>query len=123
MGTARRQLSSSTRRWTHDAILTQVWAQDQGEGLYLPCSCGLEREAMIGISMSADFKVDDQVSWNSGAGHVSGMITRVHTADFKVKGYTHHASVDAPQYEIKSSKTDHLIRSRLSEYHLSRIWS
>ena len=58
--------------------------------------------------MSADFKVDDQVSWNSEAGHVSGTITRVHTADFRVNGYTHRASVDAPQYEIKSSKTEHV---------------
>ena len=58
--------------------------------------------------MSATFKIDDQVSWNSEAGHVSGTVTRVHTADFKVNGYTHHANVDAPQYEIKSSKTDHV---------------
>jgi hypothetical protein len=32
----------------------------------------------------------------------------VHKSDFKVKGYTHHASVDAPQYEIRSSKTEHI---------------
>ena len=31
-----------------------------------------------------------------------------HTSDFKVKGYTHHASTEAPQYEIKSSKTEHI---------------
>lgn len=24
------------------------------------------------------------------------------------KGYTHHATVDDPQYEIKSDKTDHI---------------
>jgi hypothetical protein len=48
------------------------------------------------------------VSWNSEAGRVSGTIVRVRTRNFKVKGYTHHASADAPQYEIKSSKTDHV---------------
>ena len=58
--------------------------------------------------MSATFKIDDQVSWNSEAGHVSGTVMRVHMADFKVDGYTRHASVEAPQYEIKSSKTDHV---------------
>ncbi len=55
-----------------------------------------------------DFKIGDQVSWNSEAGRVSGRIIRVHTSDFKVNGYTHHASTEAPQYEIKSSKTEHI---------------
>ena len=54
------------------------------------------------------FKIHDRVSWNSEAGRVSGTITRVHTREFEVKGYTHHASPDDPQYEIKSSKTDHI---------------
>jgi hypothetical protein len=54
------------------------------------------------------FKIHDRVSWNSEAGRVSGTIVRVRTRNFKVKGYTHHASTDAPQYEIKSSKTDHV---------------
>lgn len=58
--------------------------------------------------MTRSFKVGDHVSWNSEAGRVSGTVTRVHTRDFAVNGYTHHASVDAPQYEIKSSKTDHV---------------
>lgn len=53
------------------------------------------------------FNIHDRVSWNSEAGRVSGTITRVHTREFEVKGYTHHASPDDPQYEIKSSKTDH----------------
>jgi hypothetical protein len=53
-------------------------------------------------------KIHDRVSWNSEAGRVSGTITRVHTREFKVKGFTHHASADDPQYEIKSSKTDHI---------------
>jgi len=54
------------------------------------------------------FKVGDHVHWNSEAGHVSGTIVRVHTQNFQVNGYTHHASRDDPQYEIKSSKTDHI---------------
>ena len=53
------------------------------------------------------FKIHDRVSWNSEAGRVSGTITSVHTREFKVRGYTHHASPDDPQYEIKS-KTDHI---------------
>ena len=58
--------------------------------------------------MAEDFKVGDRVTWNSEAGHVSGTIIKVHTKDADYKGHTHHASVDAPQYEIKSSKTDHI---------------
>jgi hypothetical protein len=54
------------------------------------------------------FKVHDRVSWNSEAGRVSGTIVRVHMRNFDVKGYTHHASAEAPQYEIKSSKTEHV---------------
>ena len=58
--------------------------------------------------MSERFKVGDHVRWNSEAGHVSGRITKVHTSDFDWHGYTHHASEDDPQYEIKSDKTDHV---------------
>jgi hypothetical protein len=54
------------------------------------------------------FKVGDRVSWNSQAGHVSGKIIKVHTTDVEYKGYTHHASKDEPQYEIRSDKTDHI---------------
>jgi hypothetical protein len=54
------------------------------------------------------FEVGDHVTWNSEAGHVSGTIVRVHTKDVDYKGYTHHASRDEPQYEIKSDKTDHI---------------
>ena len=57
--------------------------------------------------MPERFKVGDQVRWNSEAGHVSGAIIRVHTRDFDYKGHTHHDS-ESPQYEIKSSKTDHI---------------
>lgn len=58
--------------------------------------------------MSQTFKIGDHVSWNSEAGHVSGRIIAVHTSDFDYKGYTHRASPDDPQYEIKSDKTDHI---------------
>ncbi|WP_298868231.1 DUF2945 domain-containing protein [Microbacterium sp.] len=58
--------------------------------------------------MSERFKIGDHVTWNSEAGHVSGRITEVHTADFDYKGHTHRASEKDPQYEIKSDKTDHV---------------
>jgi hypothetical protein len=55
-----------------------------------------------------NFKTGDHVRWNSEAGHVTGTIIKVHTSDFNYKGYTHHASKEEPQYEIKSDKTDHV---------------
>lgn len=55
-----------------------------------------------------NFKVGDNVSWNSEAGHVSGTIIKVHTKDFDYKGHTHHATKEEPQYEIKSHKSDHI---------------
>ena len=58
--------------------------------------------------MVKKFKVGDHVTWNSEAGHVSGTIIKGHTSDFSYKGYTHHATKDEPQYEIKSDKTDHV---------------
>ena len=58
--------------------------------------------------MKTKFKVGDHVRWNSEAGHVSGRIVRIHRKDFDYKGYTHHASKDDPQYEIKSDKTEHV---------------
>jgi hypothetical protein len=58
--------------------------------------------------MTKTFSAGDHVSWNSEAGRVSGRIVRVHTKDVNYKGYVHHASVDDPQYEIKSDKTDHI---------------
>jgi hypothetical protein len=58
--------------------------------------------------MTKRFNVGDHVSWNSEAGRVSGTIVRVHTSDVDYKGYVHHASEDAPQYEIKSTNTDHV---------------
>lgn len=58
--------------------------------------------------MSHKFKVGDHVSWNSEAGRVRGRITRVHMADTEFMGRTRRASPEAPQYEIKSDKTDHV---------------
>ena len=60
------------------------------------------------MTVSKTFKIHDRVSWNSEAGRVSGTITRVHTRKFEVKGYTHHASDEEPQYEIESDKTNHI---------------
>ncbi|MBC7660822.1 MAG: DUF2945 domain-containing protein [Chitinophagaceae bacterium] len=62
--------------------------------------------------MQKKFKRGDHVKWNSEAGRVSvsvsGVIIKVHTKDFDVNDYTHHASADEPQYEIESDKTDHV---------------
>ena len=58
--------------------------------------------------MTKRFKIGDHVRWNSEAGRVTGTIIAVHTADFVFKSYTHHASENDPQYEIKSDKTDHI---------------
>lgn len=58
--------------------------------------------------MPGNFSVGDHVSWNSEAGRVRGRIIKVHTADVDYKGYTHHASPEDPQYEIRSDTTDHV---------------
>ena len=58
--------------------------------------------------MEKKFKVGDHVTWNSEAGHVSGRIVKIHKNDVEYKGYTHHATADDPQYEIKSDKTEHV---------------
>ena len=65
-----------------------------------------------GKTASARFKVGDHVKWNSEAGHVSGVITKIHISDFDYKGHTHRASADDPQYEIRSDKTDHVAAHR-----------
>ena len=58
--------------------------------------------------MTHDFEVGDHVEWNSEAGRVRGMIKKRITSEIKFKGYTVHASKEAPQYLIKSDKTDHM---------------
>ena len=70
--------------------------------------------------MSNSFKVGDHVRWNSEAGQVSGHIVKVHTRDTTYKGYVRHCSVEDPQYEIKSDKTDHIAMHKASALnHLS----
>ena len=75
-------------------------------------SCGVTGAASSSrnrrFMMTKRFKVGDHVTWNSEAGHVSGTIIKVHTKNVDYKGHTHHASEDDPQYEIKSSKTEHI---------------
>jgi hypothetical protein len=61
-----------------------------------------------GAAMTKKFKVGDHVRWNSEAGWVCGRIIKVHRKNVNYKGYTHHASADAPQYEILSDRTDHV---------------
>ena len=59
-------------------------------------------------SLKTKVKIGEHVTWNSEAGHVSGTIVKIHIRDFDYKGYTHHASKEDPQYEIKSDKTEHI---------------
>ena len=70
--------------------------------------------------MARAFKIGDHVSWNSEAGRVSGKIIAIHTRDFDHKGYVHHASGSAPQYEIKSDKTDHVAAHKGGALKLTR---
>lgn len=58
--------------------------------------------------MAHVFKVGDHVEWNSEAGRVQGTILKNFTKETQFKSYTRHASKEAPQYLIKSDKTDHL---------------
>lgn len=70
--------------------------------------------------MENKFKIGDKVRWNSEAGKSTGTIIKIHTKDFNYKGYTHYASNEKPQYEIRSSKTDHIAAhygSALSKIH------
>jgi hypothetical protein len=70
--------------------------------------------------MKHSFKIGDHVSWNSEAGRVNGTIIKVHRKDLQYKGYTHHASLEDPQYEIKSDKTDHIALHKASALTLRR---
>jgi Hypervirulence associated proteins TUDOR domain len=73
--------------------------------------------------MPKNLKVGDRVTWNAEAGHLSGTIIKKHTEDIAYKGYTHHASVDESQYEIKGDKGDHIalhkLRRRLGQ---TAVW-
>lgn len=64
------------------------------------------------------YHVGDHVKWNSEAGIVSGKITKIYIKPFSVNGYTHHASKDVPQYEIKSDKTDHVAYHKASSLNI-----
>jgi hypothetical protein len=60
------------------------------------------------IAVPKTFNTGDHVRWNSEAGRVSGVIIKTITSDTKFKGYTHHATREAPQYLIQSDKTEHV---------------
>jgi DUF2945 family protein len=70
--------------------------------------------------MTHKFKVGDHVSWNSEAGRVNGTIVKVHLKNVDYKGYTHHANLKNPQYEIKSDKSDHIALHKPSALKLIR---
>ncbi len=65
-------------------------------------------EATRAAMTEQKFKVGDRVHWNSEAGQITGHITKVLTQDTEFMGRTRRASPDAPQYEVRSDKTDHL---------------
>lgn len=58
--------------------------------------------------MAEKFKIGDHVEWNSEAGRVRGTIIEEVTSEISFKGHKVHASIDAPQYRIKSDKTEHV---------------
>ena len=66
----------------------------------------------IGITFGADSAAANALDCGSvgeqGSVVDRGVIIKKLTHDTKVKGYTHHASKEAPQYLIKSDKTDHV---------------
>lgn len=55
--------------------------------------------------MDAEFKIGDEVTWNSQFGLVTGKIIKKHTQDFDFMGRKRRASNDHPQYEVQSFKT------------------
>lgn len=67
--------------------------------------------------MATIFKVGDHVDWNSEAGHVSGRIIKVHTRDTEYQGHPRHCTVDDPQYEIRSDKTEHIAMHKGATLH------
>ena len=75
---------------------------------------------MPGAGMKQRLKVGDHVTWNSEAGRVSGTVIKIHRKNIEYKGYTHHATPDNPQYEIKSDKSDHVALHKSSALRLVR---
>lgn len=57
--------------------------------------------------MAPNFKRGDHVEWNSEAGRVRGTIQEKVISEIKFKGYKRHASLEEPQYIIKSDKSIH----------------
>lgn len=68
-------------------------------------------------SKKRSFHDGDRVGFNSEGGHITGTIKKVHTKPFQVNGYTHHASSDEPQYEIKDDGSDHIAYHKASALH------
>ncbi|TFD51022.1 DUF2945 domain-containing protein [Cryobacterium frigoriphilum] len=58
--------------------------------------------------MAVKFFVGAHVRWNSEAGYVQGIITKIHMRDVEHKGRIRRCSPDDPQYEITSDTTDHV---------------
>jgi hypothetical protein len=70
--------------------------------------------------MTRSFRIGDHVTWNSEAGRVAGTIIKVHQKDIRYKEYTHHATPEDPQYEIKSDKSYHIALHKSSALRLVR---
>ena len=111
-------IMSATHCQTH-AI--RPWAVVKGKRVTYPPMAGLEPDEPANIQakqqscihkgdrpMAQNFKVGDQVGWNSEAGRVRGTIKKKITSAITFKGYTVRASKEEPQYLIKSDTTDHL---------------
>jgi hypothetical protein len=70
--------------------------------------------------VTRSLSVGDHVTWNSEAGRVTGTVTKIHQKDIEYKGYTHHATPEDPQYEIKSDKSNHIALHKFSALKLIR---
>ncbi|MBA3954951.1 DUF2945 domain-containing protein [Candidatus Dependentiae bacterium] len=57
--------------------------------------------------MAKQFKVGDQVEWNSSAGIIQGTVEKEVTSDTTFMDHTVRASAEEPQYLVKSDKTGH----------------
>ena len=58
--------------------------------------------------MNHSFNVGDPVSWNSEVGRIRGTIQKKLTSPTKFTTYVARASKEAPQYLVKSDKTEYL---------------
>ena len=68
--------------------------------------------------MNHGFKIGDKVGWHAESGLASGTIIKVHTSDTDYQGHLRHCSDAIPQYEIDSSKTDHIAMHLGAALHL-----